>query len=125
MGADYQQIELGGTKRGLKFNIGTIFIARKVSKDVTAYTQRKDTDEELVPIATIVYAGLLSNCNSKKVDPDFSFDDVMDWILELPSMRELNRITEPFYDLMKTDDVPTEVNGSETPFPAAEGIHVG
>ena len=124
MGADYQQIELGGVKRGLKFNIGTIFIARKVSKDISAYTQRKDVDEELVPIATIVYAALLSNCNSKKADPDFSMDDVMDWILELPSMRELNRITEPFYDLMKTDDVPQEVNGEAVAtFP--EAVHMG
>lgn len=31
-------------------------------------------------ISTIIYWGLFCNCIAKEVEPDFSFEDVMDWV---------------------------------------------
>ena len=71
---NYIQIEIGGKLRGLKFN--------QLALEV--YNENIDYER---PMASAVYAtfyaGLLGNCYVKKVEPDFTFEQVTDWVDEI------------------------------------------
>lgn len=93
MSKNYITLELGGISRGLKFNIGTL----KYLKDVTGidpmeYKVETNTFAELLPYATnILHAALLSNCLSKKEQPDFTAADVQGWVDDL-SVSDLTEV---------------------------------
>lgn len=78
-------LELGGKVRGLKFNVGTLKCLRDVSGiDPMEYKAESNSFEVLIPYATnILYAALLSNCLSKKEEPDFTAEDIKGWVDEL------------------------------------------
>lgn len=78
-------LELGGKQRGLKFNIGTLKFLRDVTGiDPMEYKAESNNFDVLLPYATnILHAALLSNCLSKKDDPDFTAEDVKQWVDEL------------------------------------------
>jgi hypothetical protein len=73
----YMQAEILGRKRGLKF--GTIAI-----RQITLYSEKngkalgETLDLALIPI--IVYWGLFNNCYIKQEDPDFTFEDVVEYV---------------------------------------------
>lgn len=71
----YIQVEIGGKLRGLKFNqYAHILIQEKI-----------DPDHATASInAALFYGGLKGNCFVKGEEPDFTFEDVNDWIEELP-----------------------------------------
>ena len=66
---NYIQIEIGGKLRGLKFN--------QLSLEV--YTKHVGTGMSSAIYATF-YAGLVGNCYVKQEEPDFTFEDVTDWV---------------------------------------------
>lgn len=78
-------LELGGKVRGLKFNIGTLKYLRDVTGiDPMEYKAESNSFAEILPYATnILHAALLSNCLSKKEEPDFTAEDVTIWVDEL------------------------------------------
>jgi hypothetical protein len=71
------QVDIFGRKRGLKF--GTIAI-----RQITLYSEKngkalgETLDLALIPI--IVYWGLFNNCYIKQEDPDFTFEDVVEFV---------------------------------------------
>lgn len=67
----YIQIELGGKLRGLKFN--------QISLEV--YTKNLN-HEALVTSAIYAtfFAGLIGNCTVKREEPDFTYEDVCNWV---------------------------------------------
>lgn len=70
----YIQVNIGGKDRGLKFN--------QMSMEVFT----KNLDESAPKASSIYatfYAGLLGNCYVKKEEPDFTFEDVTNWVDEL------------------------------------------
>ena len=73
----YMQADILGRKRGLKF--GTIAI-----RQITLYSEKngkalgETLDLALIPI--IVYWGLFNNCYIKQEDPDFTFEDVVEYV---------------------------------------------
>lgn len=73
----YMQADILGRKRGLKF--GTIAI-----RQITLYSEKngkalgETLDLALIPI--IVYWGLFNNCYIKQEDPDFTFEDVVEFV---------------------------------------------
>lgn len=70
----YIQVNIGGKDRGLKFN----------QMALEVFT--KNLDENAVKSSTIYatfYAGLVGNCYAKREEPDFTFEDVVDWVDEL------------------------------------------
>ena len=70
----YIQIEIGGKLRGLKFNQGALIM----------FTQKVDFDNHAATANyAMIYAGLYSNCYVKQQDPDFTFEQVVDWVDEL------------------------------------------
>lgn len=84
---NYLQIELGGEKRGLKFNMMTCEILQEqTGKDPLAelgvikdgnFKNLKET------VFEIFYAALLSNCRSKKTEPDFTKEQAGEWFNDL------------------------------------------
>lgn len=87
-------LELGGKNRGLPFKIGTLrqlkgliegdpfdFLSAKVSGDL---------DEQIEVVALIAYASLLANAKTKKEDPDFTKQDVQDWMDDLDFEQVVN-----------------------------------
>jgi hypothetical protein len=75
----YMQAEILGRKRGIKF--GTIAL-----RQITLYSEKngkalgESLDLALIPI--IVYWGLFNNCYIKQEDPDFTFEDVVNFVDE-------------------------------------------
>jgi hypothetical protein len=71
------QADILGRKRGIKF--GTIAI-----RQITLYSEKngkalgETLDLALIPI--IVYWGLFNNCYIKQEDPDFTFEDVVEFV---------------------------------------------
>lgn len=81
-----------GRKRGIKF--GTIAI-----RQITLYSEKngkalgETLDLALIPI--IVYWGLFNNCYIKQEDPDFTFEDVVEFVDDNISKPEI------FTDIVK------------------------
>lgn len=85
---NYIQINIGGKDRGLKFN------------QLSLETYTKCVDFERANSSTIYatfYAGLTGNCYVKREEPDFTFEDVTDWVDELYSegrKKEIEKVCE-------------------------------
>lgn len=71
----YIQIELGGKLRGLKFNQLAIEIA----------AEYRAGDSSAVIGYAVVYGGLRGNSYVKREEPDYTFENVTDWLDEIPS----------------------------------------
>jgi hypothetical protein len=88
----YMQADILGRKRGIKF--GTIAI-----RQITLYSEKngkalgETLDLALIPI--IVYWGLFNNCYIKQEDPDFTFEDVVEFVDDNISKPEI------FTDIVK------------------------
>ncbi len=65
----YVQIEIGGKKRGWKFN--------KMAE--LTFKERIVPGNEMTAVYALVYAGLEANCYVKREEPDFTFETVCDW----------------------------------------------
>lgn len=69
----FKEIEIGGKLRGLVFSQGTNMLARQQAKDYT--------DDERIAFGgyCILWAALKANCIVKKIECDFTFEDVINW----------------------------------------------
>lgn len=85
MAKNYLQLELGGKKRGLKFNMNTLDkIEQLTGEDPTQFLPATKSYSDAKKYAIIlIHAALLSNCDSKKEEPDFTESDVTEWYKEL------------------------------------------
>lgn len=71
----YIQVEIGGKLRGLKFNqYAHIIIQEKLDPEFPAASIN----------TALFYGGLKGNCYAKNENPEFTFEDVCDWLEELP-----------------------------------------
>ena len=58
-----------------------------------------DNSIDLAAVPVIIYWGLFNNCYIKKEDPDFTFEDVVDWVDSNISSPDLfTPILQAFYD---------------------------
>lgn len=78
----YLQIEIGGKQRGLKFNQLAIEIM----------SQYNDTGTTTGFMYAMIYGGLRGNTYVKREEPDYTFEQVCDWVDVLPNKTEV--ITE-------------------------------
>ena len=69
----YLQIEIGGKQRGLKFNQLAIEIM----------SQYNDTGTNTGFLYAMIYGGLRGNTYVKREEPDYTFENVCDWVDEL------------------------------------------
>ena len=70
--SNYIQVEIGGRLRGLKFN----------QLSLEEYTKHVRIGTASAIYATF-FAGLMGNCYVKNEEPDFTFEEVCDWVDEL------------------------------------------
>jgi hypothetical protein len=97
----YLQIEIGGKKRGLKYN--------QLAIEVMA--MHNDTETASAFMYALIYGGLRGNSYVKREEPDYTFEDVCDWIDNLKDKNEIileatNKLTETqiFRDLVKKEE---------------------
>jgi len=69
----YIKIELGGKERGLKFNQLALEIIRTKS----------NPDSDIQNVYALFYGGLRGNSFVKEEHPDYTFEDVCDWVDEI------------------------------------------
>ena len=70
----YIKANIGGKDRGLKFNQMSLEIF-SANIDMSA--------PKASSIYATFYAGLVGNCYAKRDEPDFTFEDVVNWVDEL------------------------------------------
>lgn len=121
MSKNYTTIELGGKERGLKFNMGTLKLLGEITKSdaLTFQIQNNDLPSIYKHTQVIIHASLLSNCNSKKEAPDFTVDEIEQWVNEIDfseAIKVLNAFSAAY-----TVEVPAgEVSKNGTPFHVPE-----
>jgi hypothetical protein len=96
MGNGYVQMDILGRKRGLKFGMTAV---HKIAMDAQKLgaTIGENIDYEVVPV--IVYWGLFNNCYVKREDPDFTFEDVVEWVDAHINQPELfTEVIKTFYE---------------------------
>lgn len=92
----YIQTDILGRKRGLKFGMIAIQQITLDAKRLGAVLGN-EIDMALVPV--IIYWGLYNNCYIKREDPDFSFEDVCDFVdANLTDTDKFAEIVRCFYN---------------------------
>ena len=93
----YIQADILGRTRGLKFGMLAVQqIGMEMQKLGKVFG---DNSIDLAAVPVIVYWGLFNNCYIKKEDPDFSFEDVVDFVDSNISTPDLfTPILQAFYD---------------------------
>jgi hypothetical protein len=75
----YTQLNLLGRNRGLKFGA---LAAEQIMVKLAKLSQDTGGIYTSSMIAEIIYWGLVNNCYVKREDPDFTFEQVVDWVDE-------------------------------------------
>jgi hypothetical protein len=85
MSKNYINLDLGGEKRGIKFSMGTLEHLESITgEDPYKFAIRTDNVKDFLRDATIViYAGLLSNSDAKREEPQYTKEDVSTWVRDL------------------------------------------
>jgi hypothetical protein len=112
----YIQADILGRTRGLKFGMLAVQqIGMEMQKLGKVFG---DNSIDLAAVPVIIYWGLFNNCYIKKEDPDFTFEDVVDWVDSNIGNPDLfTPILQAFYDskfLQPTTQAPQEEKKSST-----------
>ena len=93
----YIQADILGRKRGIKFGmIAVQQIGLELGKLGKVFG---DNSIDLAALPIIIYWGLYNNCYIKREDPDFTFEDVSDFVDENVSNPDIfTPILQAFYD---------------------------
>ena len=99
MNKNYISLEIGGRKRGLKFDIGAKEIALEISNQIEATSH-------VQPVSMMIYSGLMANCEIKGEEPDFTLDDVKKWVRRM-DQETYNEVAAAWH---KAFDIPLPAN---------------
>jgi len=81
----YLQLELGGKLRGLKFNQLAIEII----------STHNDNSTNSAFMYAMIYGGLMGNSYVKREEPDYTFEEVCDWVDEMANKNDaITKVTE-------------------------------
>lgn len=101
----YIQLELGGKKRGVKFgNYALIEYSKLNNTGVVEFNEQNP----IKLCADLVYCGLKNNCFIKKELEDFTYEDVIGWVDDMPISR-ITEITQAFEESVKATQGVLEV----------------
>ena len=102
----YIQLELGGKKRGVKFGNYALMEYSKINNTGVA----EFTEENPIKLcADLVYCGLKNNCFIKKEIEDFTQDDVLLWVDDMP-MAKITQIIQVFEESAKQSQLVIDSN---------------
>ena len=79
MSQGYIQADVLGRRRGLKFGM---LAAQRIMLEAQKLNAQLGAEIDLVLVPVIIYWGLFNNCYNKREDPDFTFEDVSEWVDE-------------------------------------------
>ena len=84
----YCKINIGGKERGLKFNQMAVMIMSEYA-----------AADHLLATAgyAMIYAGLRTNCYVKREEPDFTFEDLCEWV-EVVSLDDMEKVNAAFME---------------------------
>lgn len=105
MSAGYIQLDLGGKKRGVKLgNYALLEYSRLNGTGVIEFN-----DENPIKLCSdLVYCGLKNNAYIKKEIVDFTLDDVIIWVDDMP-IQQINDIIDLFQNSIKASNSVIEI----------------
>jgi hypothetical protein len=105
MNNGYTEITINGRKAGLKFNMYAI----------EQFETIKGRNGNIKNFTTIIWAGILGNAYVKQIEPEFTFEEVCDWLDEQhangDAEGEVKRISDVFVNcrvMQKKNNEPDE-----------------
>ena len=101
----YIQLELGGKKRGVKFGNYALMEYSKLNGSGVAEFNESNP---IKLCADLVYCGLKNNCFVKKETEDFTYDDVVAWVDDMP-ITQITEITKVFEESVKASQGVIEI----------------
>ena len=117
----YIQTNILGQQRGLKFGMEA---CQQIMLKAAKLNIQLGSEIEIAIVPVIIYWGLYNNCLRKNTDPDFTYEQVYDWVEEnVNNTEQITQIVECFYNsrLIK-DAVETEEKKSLTSLQKEGGI---
>jgi hypothetical protein len=98
MSAGYIQLELGGKKRGIKFGNYALMEYSKINgTGVVEFNE----ENPIKLCSDLIYCGLKNNSYIKKEIMDFTMDDVLVWVDDMP-MSQVTDLISLFEESVKT-----------------------
>jgi hypothetical protein len=98
MSTGYIQLELGGKKRGIKFGNYALMEYSKInSTGVVEFNE----ENPIKLCSDLIYCGLKNNSYIKKEIMDFTMDDVLIWVDDMP-MSQVTDVISLFEESVKT-----------------------
>jgi len=91
----YIQIDILGKMRGLKFGMIAV---QQITQEAQRLGKYLGPSVYFAMVAVIVYWGLYNNCHVKREDPDFTFEDVSDYVDEhITETQKFQDVVQCFY----------------------------
>lgn len=91
---NYLELELGGKKRGLKLGLLFLETAQKNENKNIQELFEELLNRTVFFAPKLIYIAMLTNCEIKGVKPDFTLEDVYDWIEEVGLSKDENPINQ-------------------------------
>ncbi len=105
MSTGYIQLELGGKKRGIKLGNYALMEYSKINNTGVV----EFNDENPIKLCTdLIYCGLKNNAYIKKEIFDFTLDDVILWVDDMP-IEQINNVIDLFQSSIKTSKSVIEI----------------
>lgn len=103
MSKGYIRVEIGGKERGLKFS--------QYAKEIIDEKTHKGTlSSNAKNYYAIFYGGLIGNCSAKEEEPDFTYEDVEEWVDELLiKPEEFNILLLKVIEVIKATQPPENI----------------
>lgn len=102
----YIQLELGGKKRGVKFGNYALMEYSKLNGTGVAEVTEPNP---IILCADLLYCGLKNNCFIKREVEDFTREDVLMWVDEMP-MDKITEIILAFQESVTLSNSVIEIN---------------
>ena len=91
----YIQIDILGKMRGLKFGMIAV---QQITQEAQKLGKYLGPSVDFAMVAVIVYWGMYNNCHVKREDPDFTFEDVSDYVDEhITETQKFQDVVQCFY----------------------------
>ena len=92
----YIQIDILGKMRGLKFGMIAV---QQITHEAQKLGKVLGSSVDYAMVSVIVYWGLYNNCHVKREDPDFTFEDVSDYVDEhITETEKFQSVVQCFYE---------------------------
>jgi len=110
MSAGYIQLELGGKKRGIKFGNYALMEYSKINgTGVVEFNE----ENPIKLCSDLIYCGLKNNSYIKKEIMDYTMDDVLVWVDDMP-MSQVTDVIDLFQESVKVsqgiEDIQEAIN---------------